>query len=230
MMLAGAGVLVDAREYPVEAPMYLAEYWPQLLLAWSIQAMGILSPGPSVALILGVATSRGRLPSVVTAFGVACGSIVLSVATVAGVTAILAQVAELMTVLRIVGAAYLAWLAWKAFHNAVSTPKLVVQQVGRESIWRTGLAGFALQISNPKAIMFWLAIASVGGVSDAPLPVVALFVAVAFLNSFLGHGGYALLLSSAPVRGAYAQARRLIEAGLGCFFLFASVKLATARF
>jgi len=209
--------------------MHLAEYLPQLLLAWSIQAMGILSPGPSVALILGVATSRGRLPSVVTAFGVACGSIVLAVATVAGVTAILAQVAELMTVLRFVGAAYLCWLALKAFRNAASTPKLVVGRVGHESVWRTGLAGFVLQISNPKAIMFWLAIASVGGVGDAPLPVVALFVVVAFVNSFLGHGGYALLLSSAPVRAAYVRARRWIEAGLGCFFLFAGFKLATAR-
>jgi threonine/homoserine/homoserine lactone efflux protein len=36
-------------------------------------------------------------------------------------------------------------------------------------------------------------------------------------------------LSSAPVRGAYMRARRWIEAGLGCFFLFASVKLATSR-
>jgi threonine/homoserine/homoserine lactone efflux protein len=209
--------------------MHITEYLPQLLLAWSIQAMGILSPGPSVALILGVATSRGRLPSVVTAFGVACGSIVLSVATVAGVTAVLAQVAELMTVLRIVRAAYLAWLAWKAFRNATSTPRLVIERVGRENVWRTGLAGFVLQISNPKAIMFWLAIASVGGVGDAPLPVVALFVAVAFVNSFLGHGGYALLLSSTPVRGAYVRARRWIETGLGCFFLFASFKLATTR-
>ena len=206
--------------------MHIAEYLPQLLLAWSIQAMGILSPGPSVALILGVATSRGRLPSVVTAFGVACGSIVLAVATVVGVTAILAQVAELMTVLRIAGAAYLAWLALKAFRNAASTPKLVVDRIGRESAWRTGLAGFVLQISNPKAIMFWLAIAGVG---EAPLPVVVLFVAVAFSNSFLGHGCYALLLSSGPVRSAYVRARRWIEAGLGCFFLFASVKLATAR-
>ncbi len=151
------------------------------------------------------------------------------VATVAGVTAILAQVAELMTVLRFAGAAYLAWLAWKAFRNAASTPKLVVERIGRESAWRTGLAGFLLQISNPKAIMFWLAIASIGGVGDAPLPVVALFVAVAFTNSFLGHAGYALLLSSAPVRGAYMRTRRWIEAGLGCFFLFASFKLATAR-
>jgi threonine/homoserine/homoserine lactone efflux protein len=209
--------------------MDLSDYLPQLLLAWSIQAMGILSPGPSVALILGVATSRGRLPSLVTAFGVACGSIVLSVATVAGVTAILAQVAELMTALRIAGAAYLAWLAFKAFRNAASTPKLAVRQIGRECVWRTGLAGFVLQISNPKAIMFWLAIASIGGVGDAPLPVVALFVMVAFVNSFLGHGGYALLLSSTPVRSAYVRARRWIEAGLGCFFLFAGFKMATTR-
>jgi threonine/homoserine/homoserine lactone efflux protein len=59
----------------------MSEYMPQLLLAWSIQAMGVLSPGPSVMLILGVATGKGRLPAVTTAFGVACGSIVLSSAT-----------------------------------------------------------------------------------------------------------------------------------------------------
>ncbi len=209
--------------------MHLAEYLPQLVLAWSIQAMGILSPGPSVALILGVATSRGRLASVVTAFGVACGSIVLAVATVAGVTAILAQVAELMTVLRWLGAAYLAWLAFKAFRNAALAPGLKVERVGRDSAWRTGLAGFVLQVSNPKAIMFWLAIASVGGIGDAPLPVVALFVTVAFVNSFIGHGGYALLLSSVPVRSAYMRVRRWIDGGLGCFFLFASFKLATTK-
>ncbi len=209
--------------------MQLTEYLPQLILAWSIQAMGILSPGPSVALILGVATSRGRLPSLVTAFGVACGSVVLSVATIVGLTALLAQVAELMTVLRWAGAAYLVWLAFRAFRKAASPPELMVEQVGRESAWRTGFAGFVLQISNPKAIMFWLAIASVGGVGDAPLPVVVLFVAVAFLNSFIGHGAYALLLSSGPARGAYGRARRWIEGGLGCFFLFAGFKLATTR-
>ncbi len=191
--------------------------------------MGILSPGPSVALILGVATSRGRLPSLVTAFGVACGSIVLSVATIIGLTALLAQVAELMTVLRWAGAAYLAWLAYKAFRNAASATKLTVEKVGRESVWRTGLAGFALQVSNPKAIMFWLAIASLGGIGDAPLSVVVLFVAVVFLNSFIGHGAYAVLLSSAPARNAYGRARRYIESGLGSFFLFAGFKLATTR-
>ena len=209
--------------------MTYADYLPQLFLAWSIQAVGIASPGPSVALILGVATGQGRAPSLITALGVACGSIVLSLATVIGIAAVLAQVAELMTVIRFAGAAYLTWLAFKAFRKAAHPPALDVEAVRRVSAWRTGLAGFLLQITNPKAIMFWLAIAGIGGVGNAPLPVVVLFVAGAFINSFAGHGAYALLLSSGPVRRVYGRIRCWIEGALGCFFLFASFKLATAK-
>lgn len=208
----------------------MSEYLPQILLALSIQTMGVLSPGPSVALILGVATSRGRAPALVTAFGVACGSIVLSTATVLGIAVIFAQVAELMTLVRLVGAAYLLWLAYKSFGKAINPPGL--RQAGATlagSTARTLAAGFLLQVSNPKAILFWLAIASVGGVGNAPPVVVGLFIVGAFLNSFLGHGAYALLLSSAPVRRAYSAGRRWIEGALGTFFLFAGVKLALSR-
>mgnify|MGYP000583718471 CR=1 FL=1 len=205
------------------------EYLPQLLLAWSIQAMGILAPGPSVMLILGVATGRGRLPAVVTAFGVACGSIILASATVLGITAIFAEVATLMTAIRFIGAAYLLWLAWKAFRNAINAPELHMRQVRSVSAWRAGLNGFTLQITNPKAILFWLAIASVGGVGNAPAYVIAIFIAGAFVNSFIGHGGYALLLSSGPVRRVYFRFRRWVEAALGGFFAVASYTLATSR-
>ncbi len=209
--------------------MTLAQSMPQLFLAWSIQAMGVASPGPSVALILGVATSQGRMPSLVTAFGVACGSIVLSVSTVIGLAAIFSQISELMTLVRLAGAAYLSWLAWKSFRNAARPPLVSIAPEGSAKVWRTGFSGFLLQISNPKAIMFWLAIASVGGVGDAPLAVVVLFVAGAFVNSFLGHGAYAVLLSSPPVRRGYNRARRWIEGALGCFFLFAGARLAFAK-
>ena len=99
----------------------ITHYLPQLLLAWSIQWMGVLSPGPSVMLILSVATSQGRAPSLVTASGIACGTIILATATVLGLASLFAQVAELMVAVRLVGAAYLLWLAWKAFRNAALT-------------------------------------------------------------------------------------------------------------
>lgn len=205
-------------------------FLPQLLLAWSIQLVGVLSPGPSVALILSVATSQGRAPSLITAFGVACASIVLSVATVIGLAALFATVAELMVIIRFVGAGYLAWLAYKSFAKAVRPTALPQELItNAPSAWRAGLSGFILQLSNPKAIMFWLAIASVGGVGEAPIHIVVLFVLGAFVNSFVGHGGYALLLSSGPFRRAYTYASRWIEGALACFFLYASLRLAVGR-
>lgn len=207
----------------------MGEYLPELLLAWSIQLTGVLSPGPSVALILGVATTRGRGPALITALGIGTGAIVLALATVVGLTAVFAQVAEVMTFVRIAGASYLLWLAYGAFRKAMSPPALNIAEVPKSNMARTWMAGFLLQISNPKAIFFWLAIASLGGLGAAPLPVIALFVAGAFVNSFCGHGAWALILSAKPIRNAYQSARRPIEALLGSFYVFAAYRLATAR-
>lgn len=201
------------------------EYLPQLALAWSIQFMGVISPGPGIMLILSVAMSQGRLPSLITAFGIACASIILSSATVLGLAVILAEMAQLVTIVRYLGAAYLAWLAYKAFKNVAIKPPMSQLDATPRSAWRTGLTGFVLQLSNPKAIFFWLAVASVGGVGNAPISATILFIAGAFVISFAGHGGYALLLSSGRLRKAYERFRGGIETTLGCFFLFAGIKL-----
>ena len=207
----------------------MLEYLPQLLLAWSIQLIGVISPGPGVMLIVGVATSQGRLPSLITAFGIACASIILATATVLGIAALFAGAAKAMMVLRFIGATYLFWLAYKAFRNALTQSSFEPWQSSGVAAWRGALNGFVLQLSNPKAILVWLAIASAGGVGAAPTPVIVLFVAGAFATSFIGHGGYALLLSLSPVRRLFGRFRRWIESALGCFFLFAGYKLATAK-
>ncbi|MEM6711794.1 MAG: LysE family translocator [Pseudomonadota bacterium] len=202
---------------------------PALLLALSIQLMGILSPGPGVMLILGVATSRGRDASLITALGIACGSMVLAIATVIGVTAILAGLANAMTVLRWIGAAYLIWLGCKSLKTAWKNPPLPEIAETDERPIRTALTGFGLQVTNPKAIGFWLAIAAVGGIGEAPMPIVILFVIMAGLNSFIGHGAYAVALSSSPIRASYGRFRRWIDGTLGSLFLLAGLRLAASK-
>lgn len=206
----------------------MTEYLPQFALAWSIQFMGVISPGPGIMLILSVAMSQGRMHSLITAFGIACASIILSSATVLGLAVIFAETAQLVTVVRYLGAIYLVWLAYKSFRTAAMKPPLDEINATSRSAWRTGLTGFALQLSNPKAIFFWLAVAGVGGVGNAPTSATILFIAGAFVISFAGHGGYALFLSSGPLRRAYERFRRWVEATLGCFFLYAGFKLATS--
>ncbi len=207
----------------------MADYLPQLFLAWSIQAFAVISPGPGVALILGVAASQGRAPAMATVCGITCSACLWSAGTALGLAALFAQFADLVTAVRIVGAGYMAWLAYKAFRSAVAPPPVRIAPAGAASLSRHALAGFFMQVSNPKAIFFWLAIAAVGGVGEAPWSAVALFVVGAMAISFTGHGAYALVLSSPPVRRGYFAARRWVEGSLGVFFAYFALRLATER-
>lgn len=207
----------------------LATYLPGLLAAWSIQLFAVFSPGPAVALLLGVAGEQGRGKALIMTSGIASAAALIAVSTVLGVTAIVSEVSHALTVIRLFGAAYLLWLAYKAFRNAARGATIQAARQPHRNAAETFGAGFLLQISNPKAIAFWLAIASVGSTIGAPVWVAAVFVAGAFAISLIGHGAYALLFSARPVRLAYDRARRWVELALGGFLSFAAFKLATSE-
>ncbi len=206
----------------------ILDWLPNLLIAWGVQLTGVLSPGPGVALILGIATSRGRAPALRACIGIACGAIVLSVATVLGLAVIWAEAAFVMTAIKIFGAAYLAWLAYGAFRRTI-TPPPPPKPASADAVGRDVAIGFAMQMSNPKAIAYWIATVALSEIALAPVPLIVFWVGTAFLISFLGHGIWAVALSSTPFRALYARARRWVEGALGTFFAFAAFKLATER-
>ncbi|MFW2542988.1 LysE family translocator [Primorskyibacter sp. 2E107] len=205
------------------------DYLPGFLPAYSILLVAVLSPGPAVAMLLGVALSRGRASAVIASVGVATGAATLAALTLAGVGLVIQQAAWAITILRLIGAAYLAWLACGAFRKAIHPPRVTAADMPPLSAPRAFAAGYLMQITNPKAIVFWIAIASVGATQGAPAHVVALFLFGAFAISLTGHGAYALALSAPPVRTLYGRARRGIEATLGVLFTLFAIRLATAR-
>ncbi|WP_299847105.1 LysE family translocator [uncultured Roseovarius sp.] len=207
----------------------LAPYLPGFIAAYAILLVGASSPGPSVAMLIGVATSQGRAPALMATLGIAVGSMTINLLTMLGVGLILSQAAWAMSLMRLIGALYLLYLAYGAFRRALNPPAFQEVITERRSGLRHFLRGYLLQVSNPKAIAFWLAIASIGAVEGAGVGIIALFVVGAAAISFLCHGAWALALSAAPVRRAYAAGRRWIEAGLGVFFTFAAFKLATEK-
>lgn len=209
--------------------MDILPFLPGFLAAYAILFVAASSPGPAVALLLGIATSQGRGPALVTSAGIAFGSVAINLATLVGVGLLLSQFAWAMSVLRLIGAAYLLYLAYGAFRKAIHPPRITAAETPRQTNGKLFLIGFLLQVTNPKAIVFWLAIASLGATTGGGISIVSLFVVGAFCISFVCHGAWAILLSSTPIRRAYAGGRRWIEAGLGSFFTFAAFKLATAE-
>lgn len=207
----------------------IAEWLPNLIAAWGVQLLGVLSPGPGVALILGFATTEGRTAALTACLGIAAGAICLALLTTLGLAATLSEVAWAMALVKIAGAAYLSWLAWKAFGRAVSPAARPISVSAHRVKGRAVLAGYTMQMTNPKAIAYWIAIAALAELHAAPLPVLAIFVAGATFNSFFGHGAWAVALSSRPFLSVYARARHWIDGALGVFFALVAFKLATSR-
>ena len=207
----------------------LALHWPGFVAAYSILLVAASSPGPAVAMLLGLSLSNGRGTALVAAAGIATGGILLNLGTLIGVGLLLAQAAWAMGLLKLMGAAYLAWLALGAFRRAATPGDVPARSGPTLSAARAFWAGFLLQVMNPKAIAFWLAIAAVGATEGGGPIVILAFCAGAFVISFACHGAWALLLSSRPFRAAYGRARRGIEATLGALFVGFATRMAFER-
>lgn len=205
------------------------DYLPGFLAAYAILFIGTLSPGPSVAMLVGLATGQGRTPALMATLGIAFGSATINVLTILGIGLLLSEAAALTSVVRVIGALYLLYLAFGAFKNAARSTSLGSIDSRSNSLYRHVIAGYILQVTNPKAIAFWLAISSVGAVEGASYGVILLYITGGFFISFVGHAAWAVSLSSRYFREAYYRKRKWIEMSLGAFFVFAAYKLTVSE-
>ena len=201
-----------------------------LFIAWGVQAASLLSPGPSVLFLLSVASSKGRTHALSATVGIGGAAVVWSTATVVGLSAMLSNAGHLLHIMKIVAAFYLFWLAYKSFRSAASPHVFAAKNpINNGGILKSMGMGFIMQISNPKAIFFWLAIASLGATAEGPRWVPFVFVLVSVSLSLVIHAGWALAFSTSMALSFYSKARRWIEVTLGVLFGAAAVRLATSR-
>lgn len=198
-----------------------------LLLALGIFAVGFISIGPNILAIIGTSMERGRESGVRLALGVGTGTAVWATATVAGLTALITAYAGLVTLLKIFGAAYLGWLAFKAFRSAATPDHMQKPTSARGK--NLYLQGIAIQLTNPKAALQWIAIVGIGLGNEAPLWIGLTLIVIATALSLIVHTLYAVTFSTSPVIDFYQKARRWIDGALGTFFGFAAYKIATYR-
>jgi amino acid exporter len=203
----------------------LSLYLPGILLAYSACLLGLASPGPNVLAVLGTAMSEGRRAGIALALGIAGGSVLWALMTAAGLSALLVSYAAALTVIKIAGGLYLLWLSFKAF-RAASSAHAIATTVDRQRSPRAYvLRGLAIQMTNPKAVLAWIAIMSLGLQHDAPLWVVGAIVVGTSALSLAIHYLYAVAFSTTSMVRIYGRARRTIQATLAVFFGAAGVKL-----
>ncbi|CAM3192705.1 LysE family translocator [Paracoccus nototheniae] len=202
----------------------------QLLIVYAAYVIATASPGPSNMAIMAVAMRQGRGPALTLALGVMTGSLIWAVLAASGMSAFLASYAHALFALKIVGGVYLLYLAFRAARSALrgQAPEagLVDAPASRRALYRRGML---LHLTNPKAVLAWMAIMSLGLRPDAPAATLQAIILGCAGLGLIVFGGYALVFSTAPMVRAYQKARRGIEGVLALFFGYAGLRLLMAR-
>ena len=201
-----------------------------LLAVYAVYLLAVASPGPSTMMIMGVAMSQGRTAALALASGVITGSLTWALMTAAGLSAVLVRYAHAVTAIKILGGLYLLYLAYRCARGAIAG--VTAAQVdaatpapqAASTLYRRGLF---MHLTNPKAVLTWIALMSVGVQADQPPGTLIAIVLGCTLIGTAVFGSYALVFSTAPAVRAYRRARRPIEALLaGCLGL-AGIKTLT---
>ena len=127
-----------------------------VLLAYTAAAVIlVITPGPDMTLFLGQTLIGGRARGIAAYLGASAGLVVHTMLAAFGLSALLAHSAAAFGVLKIAGVAYLLWLAFDALRRG-SALTLAPGAGAPQPLGRVFLMGVAINLLNPKIIMFFL--------------------------------------------------------------------------
>lgn len=131
----------------IDGTLFLAFFTTTLLF--------VVVPGPSVAFATAQALRHGARGAVVTVAGDALGTVVHIVVAASSLSALIAVSELVLPPLQILGGMFVVYMAWQTFRGAAAGEhSLPVRASDTASFW----AGFFTCVSNPKAIVFFVAL------------------------------------------------------------------------
>ncbi|MFF1876799.1 LysE family translocator [Leifsonia sp. NPDC058230] len=129
------------------------------LLAFALTALAlIVIPGPSVLFVIGRSLALGRAGGLLSVLGNALGMLPIVVAVALGIGAIVAQSIVVFTIIKFAGAAYLVYLGVQAIRHRRHTAVTHEATPPRGSRLRILAEGFVVGLTNPKSLVFFVAV------------------------------------------------------------------------
>jgi threonine/homoserine/homoserine lactone efflux protein len=200
--------------------------YPVFLL---VAAATVASPGPGVVLTLTNALRYGFRGTFAGILGIAAGALLVAAVSATGLGVLLATSAAAFTVIKMVGAAYLIVLGVRLWF--APAPALAEEApVNEAGAGRRFVEGLSLQVTNPKAIFFFLSVFPqfVDRSSGGATPFAVLVLTYASLVVAI-HCAYALTARRARRWLTSPRGGRAVNRIGGATFVCFGAALATAR-
>jgi len=191
----------------------------------------VLVPGADFTVVVRNALVGGRRRGWWCALGVTASNVVQGAAAATGLAAVVVRVEPLFQAVRWAGIAYLSWLAVQALVSAVRGTYPPQDDDGPSSgAARTGWRqGFLSNITNPKVLVFYLAVLPQFLGPGAPVGVLLLY---ALTHAVVGLVWLALLVAGVARARRWLSrrpVRRALDGVTGVALVGFSLRLATER-
>lgn len=167
------------------------------------------SPGPAVMLVVAYGITAGWKKSIFATLGILTANAIYFTISATGLGALIVASHTLFTAVKWLGVAYLAYLGLSAIFGRPS-PITASRLNGKDSSgWKIWLSGLTLQLANPKALIFFIAILPqfLNPAANVPLQMIWL-AAGSMIPEFFILLGYAVLagrMQTIATRPAFAR-------------------------
>lgn len=184
------------------------------------------SPGPAVLAIIATSMEQGRAKGLAITGGILTGTAIWGAVSFLGLISILQSYDFALIGVKILGGLYLLYLALTAFRKSLSdetTQTLAVQESG--SLSGRYLSGLFLHLTNPKALLAWIAPMSIAVNSETTntYALVLTFFCIGVVGAV--KLTFAIFFSIPIVARAYFRARKNIQRTFSLFFTFSGVRM-----
>ena len=174
--------------------------WAQLLSFVVAAEIILIIPGPSVLFTISRGVTYGRRAAIANVAGNATGALTQATAVALGLGAIVATSAAVFAVMKFCGALYLVYLGVRAIKDRRSLSDALRSGVPSRARSTRQLMrdGFVVGVTNPKALLFYVAILPPFINPDAGHPALQLFLLGALFSamSFVSDSAYGVLAGS----------------------------------
>ena len=193
-----------------------------------VMAVMAVTPGPANLFAVATGMEKGRASALFGVLGMNVATLVWFGAAALGLAALIKAFPAAFKVVAVLGAVYVAWLGVKALRGAFATagqPDRLVVRKGRSAF----VDGFAVQIANPKAILFFTAVLPpFVDVSRPVAPQMALFAVAVIGMDMMSMSAYALSGAALSRRMQQPRFRKAFGVFVGVLLMTAAL-LIVAR-
>ncbi|NKB54036.1 MAG: LysE family translocator [Rhizobiaceae bacterium] len=178
-----------------------------------------LAPGPNFLAVAATALGQGRMAGLAVAAGVASGVFFWVIVVAFGLGSLLELAPALLLLLKIAGGLYLIYLAARGLRAGIQGEAVNLSADARsrslKSNWQMGML---VVVTNPKAALMWIAMATFIFAGGGTWLHVLLFGPLGALSALAVYGLYAWLFSTNIAIRSYQKFSRVFEYSFASLF------------